>query len=146
MEFEIKIIKKVVVDVWDYDAAEEAAQDMLYAEQLIYAEYGRCNHNVEITSEVGIVSEPKLHGCYDLMLVMRERQEDYVVDMVSMIKEKGGKVTCVDDWGTREISPCNYKAWHVLLTFEADEKLVKSIRLKAEKDKIVFRHLLVRKD
>jgi small subunit ribosomal protein S6 len=76
-----------------------------------------------------------------------EAKEAKIVKFEDIVKSMGGSVASVDKWGTKKTAyPINYKneAYFVLMTFEADGKVVEELKRIAGIDADIVRRLITK--
>lgn len=76
-----------------------------------------------------------------------EAKDAKVVKYEDIVKSMGGAVVSTDKWGTKKTAyPINYKteAYFVLMTFEADGKVVEELKRVAGIDADVVRRLITK--
>ncbi len=76
-----------------------------------------------------------------------EEKEAKFAKFENVVKSMGGSVTSTDKWGTKKTAyPINYKseAYYVLMTFEADGKVVEELKRIAGIDADVVRRLITK--
>ncbi len=76
-----------------------------------------------------------------------EAKDAKVAKYEEVVKSMGGNVASTDKWGTRKTAyPINYKteAYYVLMTFEADGKVVEELKRVAGIDADVVRRLITK--
>ena len=76
-----------------------------------------------------------------------EAKDAKIAKYEDVVKSMGGNVTSTDKWGTKKTAyPINYKteAYYVLMTFEADGKVVEELKRVAGIDADVVRRLITK--
>ena len=76
-----------------------------------------------------------------------EAKEAEIAKYEDIVKSMGGNVVSTDKWGTKKTAyPINYKteAYYVLMTFEADGKVVEELKRVAGIDADVVRRLITK--
>ena len=76
-----------------------------------------------------------------------EEKEAKFAKFENVVKSMGGNVASTDKWGTKKTAyPINYKseAYYVLMTFEADGKVVEELKRIAGIDADVVRRLITK--
>ena len=76
-----------------------------------------------------------------------EEKEANFAKFENVVKSMGGSVASTDKWGTKKTAyPINYKseAYYVLMTFEADGKVVEELKRIAGIDADVVRRLITK--
>ena len=76
-----------------------------------------------------------------------EEKEAKFAKFENVVKSMGGSVASTDKWGTKKTAyPINYKseAYYVLMTFEADGKVVEELKRIAGIDADVVRRLITK--
>lgn len=76
-----------------------------------------------------------------------EAKDAKIAKYEEVVKSMGGNVTSTDKWGTKKTAyPINYKteAYYVLMTFEADGKVVEELKRVAGIDADVVRRLITK--
>ena len=78
-----------------------------------------------------------------------EAKEAKLAKYEDVVKTMGGAVVSTDKWGTKKTAyPVNFKneAYYVLMTFEADGKVVEELKRVAGIDADVVRRLITKLD
>ncbi len=78
-----------------------------------------------------------------------EAKDAKVAKYEDVVKSMGGVVATTDKWGTKKTAyPINFKneAYYVLMTFEADGKVVEELKRVAGIDADVVRRLITKLD
>lgn len=90
---------------------------------------------------------------YELVLLVHPDQSDQVVGMVeryiNLIKEQGGSIHRLEDWGRRQLAyPINkiHKAHYVLLNIECEQKTLDELEELFRYNDAVIRSLVIRRD
>ena len=76
-----------------------------------------------------------------------EAKEAEIAKYEGIVKSMNGNVVSTDKWGTKKTAyPINYKteAYYVLMTFEADGKIVEELKRVAGIDADVVRRLITK--
>ena len=76
-----------------------------------------------------------------------EAKDAEIAKYEDVVKSMGGNVVSTDKWGTKKTAyPINYKteAYYVLMTFEADGKVVEELKRVAGIDADVVRRLITK--
>ena len=76
-----------------------------------------------------------------------EAKDAKIAKYEEIVKSMGGNVVSTDKWGTKKTAyPINYKteAYYVLMTFEADGKVVEELKRVAGIDADVVRRLITK--
>ena len=76
-----------------------------------------------------------------------EAKDAKIAKYEEVVTSMGGSVASTDKWGTKKTAyPINYKteAYYVLMTFEADGKVVEELKRVAGIDADVFRRLITK--
>ena len=76
-----------------------------------------------------------------------EAKDAKIAKYEEIVKSMGGNVVSPDKWGTKKTAyPINYKteAYYVLMTFEADGKVVEELKRVAGIDADVVRRLITK--
>ena len=89
---------------------------------------------------------------YELLYIISnelsdEGKEALIAKLHAVITDNGGTIDGVDKWGTRKLAyPINYKTegYYVLMTFEADGKVVEELKRVAGIDADVVRRLITK--
>lgn len=90
---------------------------------------------------------------YELVLLVHPDQSDQVVGMVeryiNLIKEQGGSIHRLEDWGRRQLAyPINkiHKAHYVLLNIECNQETLDELEELFRYNDAVIRSLVMRRD
>ncbi len=90
---------------------------------------------------------------YEIVFLVHPDQSEQVPAMVErytgMIKEAGGSVHRLEDWGRRQLAyPINkiHKAHYVLMNVESDQQTVQAIEDAFRYNDAVLRNLVIRRD
>ena len=78
-----------------------------------------------------------------------EAKDAKIAKYEEVVKSMGGAVATTDKWGTKKTAyPINFKneAYYVLMTFEADGKVVEELKRVAGIDADVVRRLITKLD
>ena len=78
-----------------------------------------------------------------------EAKDAKIAKYEDVVKSMGGAVSTTDKWGTKKTAyPINFKneAYYVLMTFEADGKVVEELKRVAGIDADVVRRLITKLD
>ena len=78
-----------------------------------------------------------------------EAKDAKIAKYEDVVKSMGGAVATTDKWGTKKTAyPINFKneAYYVLMTFEADGKVVEELKRVAGIDADVVRRLITKLD
>ena len=76
-----------------------------------------------------------------------EAKDAKIAKYEEIVKSMGGNVVSTDKWGTKKTAyPINYKteAYYVLMTFEADGKVVEELKRIAGIDADIVRRLITK--
>ena len=79
--------------------------------------------------------------------LMDEAKDAKIAKYEEVVTSMGGSVASTDKWGTKKTAyPINYKteAYYVLMTFEADGKVVEELKRVAGIDADVVRRLITK--
>ena len=90
---------------------------------------------------------------YEIVLLVHPDQSEQVSAMVerytNTVKESGGQIHRLEDWGRRQLAyPINkvHKAHYVLLTVECDQKIVDELGEAFRYNDAVIRNIIIRRD
>jgi len=90
---------------------------------------------------------------YEIVLLVHPDQSEQVSAMVerytNTVKEAGGQIHRLEDWGRRQLAyPINkvHKAHYVLLNIECDQKIVDELAEAFRYNDAVIRNLIIRRD
>ncbi len=90
---------------------------------------------------------------YEIVFLVHPDQSEQVPAMVErytgMIKESGGTVHRLEDWGRRQLAyPINkmHKAHYVLMNVESDQQTVQALEDAFRYNDAVLRNLVIRRD
>lgn len=90
---------------------------------------------------------------YEIVLLVHPDQSEQVSAMVerytNTVKESGGQVHRLEDWGRRQLAyPIDkvHKAHYVLLNIECDQKIVDELGEAFRYNDAVIRNLIIRRD
>ena len=90
---------------------------------------------------------------YEIVLLVHPDQSEQVSAMVerytNTVKESGGQVHRLEDWGRRQLAyPINkvHKAHYVLLNIECDQKIVDELGEAFRYNDAVIRNIIIRRD
>ena len=90
---------------------------------------------------------------YEIVLLVHPDQSEQVSAMVerytNTVKESGGQVHRLEDWGRRQLAyPINkvHKAHYVLLNVECDQKIVDELGEAFRYNDAVIRNIIIRRD
>jgi len=90
---------------------------------------------------------------YEIVLLIHPDQSEQVSAMVerytSAVKDSGGQIHRLEDWGRRQLAyPINkiHKAHYVLLNIECDQKIVDELSEAFRYNDAVIRNAIIRRD
>lgn len=90
---------------------------------------------------------------YEIVLLVHPDQSEQVSAMVerytSTVKDSGGQVHRLEDWGRRQLAyPINkiHKAHYVLLNVECDQKIVDELGEAFRYNDAIIRNVIIRRD
>ncbi|HEX5361085.1 MAG TPA: 30S ribosomal protein S6 [Fluviicoccus sp.] len=90
---------------------------------------------------------------YEIVLLVHPDQSEQVSAMVerytNTVKESGGQIHRLEDWGRRQLAyPINkvHKAHYVLLNVECDQKIVDELGEAFRYNDAVIRNIIIRRD
>jgi len=90
---------------------------------------------------------------YEIVFMVHPDQSEQVPSMteryIASIKEDGGQIHRLEDWGRRQLAyPINklHKAHYVLMNIECDSKTLKDLETAFRFNDAVIRHLTIRRD
>jgi len=90
---------------------------------------------------------------YEIVLLIHPDQSEQVSAMVerytATVKESGGQIHRLEDWGRRQLAyPINkiHKAHYVLLNIECDQKIVDELSEAFRYNDAVIRNAIIRRD
>ncbi len=90
---------------------------------------------------------------YEIVLLVHPDQSEQVSAMVerytNTVKESGGQIHRLEDWGRRQLAyPINkvHKAHYVLLNIECDQKIVDELCEAFRYNDAVIRNIIIRRD
>ena len=90
---------------------------------------------------------------YEIVLLVHPEQSEQVSAMVerytNTVKESGGQIHRLEDWGRRQLAyPINkvHKAHYVLLNIECDQKIVDELGEAFRYNDAVIRNIIIRRD
>jgi small subunit ribosomal protein S6 len=90
---------------------------------------------------------------YEIVLLVHPDQSEQVSAMVerytNTVKESGGQIHRLEDWGRRQLAyPINkvHKAHYVLLNIECDQKIVDELGEAFRYNDAVIRNIIIRRD
>jgi len=90
---------------------------------------------------------------YEIVLLVHPDQSEQVSAMVerytNTVKEAGGQIHRLEDWGRRQLAyPINkvHKAHYVLMNIECDQKIVDELAEAFRYNDAVIRNLIIRRD